>query len=297
MNMYSDMMNIYFKNINEWFNTKPVEEIDMCMVCGEHFGDRISPNLRRCDNCSFIWRSPQPTQESLDEFYKDSKPMHIWGKIKKTNKENVRQYKKYESIWKLTKEESVFKVLDVGCGDGFFLNGLDSSVIKVGIEPNGNTKDRKFACYGSYGAFKDSLHSKTTYDMITMFGVLEHFKNPSEEMCRYKGYLKEGGILSVIVPNIDSLVCQTLGEECSTFCPQHLWYFNGITLNFFMERHGFKIKQWNTIEPEVQPVLKKLKGLPPYISLGFDLTDKDITEEQLLENGLGYKIVAQFIKE
>jgi len=297
MNIHSMLMDKYFNRVDNWFVGKPEETVETCIVCGEKWWSAFNNKVIYCAKCGFTWKGVQPTQEVLDEFYKDQGQIKIWNEVKSTSHEDKRQTTKYENVVSLVKLNDIQKVLDIGCGNGFFLNSLDSSVTKVGIEPGGNAHNDKFACYDSYSSFKESLHGKMKYDMITMFGVLEHLKNPKEELERYSEYLRSGGFLSIIVPNIRALVCTVLKEECSTFCPQHLWFFNASSLTRFIEPFGYRLFQWVTIEPELQPVLKKLKGLPPYADLGFKLTDKDITEENILENGLGYKIVANFIKE
>jgi hypothetical protein len=130
--------------------------------------------------------------------------------------------------------------------------------------------------------------------MITMFGVLEHLKNPKKEIQNYSSFLKENGFLCFIVPNVKSLVVETLKDACSTFCPQHLWYFDPLSLSNLLSSENFMIESYLTLEPEVQPILKKIKGFDPYQDIGFDLTDKDITSENIYKSGKGYKICAFF---
>lgn len=295
-------MKDYFLRLDEWFRNKENETITICQVCdGQKL--QVTPfekrlfSLARCTNCGFVWQFRQPTQEVLNEFYLNSEPMEMWAKIKDTPCEFQRQKEKYSYPWDYIKENNIKSVLDIGCGSGFFLNYVDNSVFKCGIESNTSAVPYcHFPVYSSLEKFRGSIHGARKYDLITLFGVLEHLKNPVEELEKYIDYLSDGGSLAIIVPNIDSLVVKTLGEECSTFCPQHLWYYSGKTLPYLLGKLGLENIGWTTIESEVQPILRKLKGFSAYEDIGIQLTDKDISERTILGAGRGYKISAIFKK-
>lgn len=291
------MKSRYFQKTKQFFAGRDTEPVEFCLICGEkHTLPEKSEGLIMQCSCGFVWNCYQPTQKVLDEFY-ESEALEMWGDIKNTKSESIRQAEKYSFIYSYIKEMRIEKVLDVGCGTGFFLNNLDSSITKVGIEPSSKVKDYCGApVYDSFEKFQESLHGKTKYDLITMFGVLEHLKDPKDMINKCMDYLTYDGCMAFIVPNVNSLVVQLLQEKCCTFCPQHLWYFNIATLHKLVSP-ALELEAWTTRESELQPILKQLRGFPdPYVKLGFSLTDRDITEEQLLNNGLGYKIVSIFKK-
>lgn len=280
----------YFKDNKEWFKAANIEHVGVCMICGKKFDNFSEDHISVCSDCGFTWRISQPTQEVLDEFYTDSNPIKQWTEIKASLFESERQKDKFNYFYDYANR--CHSILDVGCGNGFFLNNLDACVEKVGIEMSDGAADKcKFPVYRDYETFKMSAHA-FKYQMITFFGVVEHLKDPLAEIKRYSEFLEEGGVIGIVVPNVDSLVVKTLGEECCTFCPQHLWYFNIQSLSALMAKAGFELLSWGTREPELQPILKKMRGLDPYLRLGFNLSDSDITEDKIIDNGLGYKIVA-----
>ena len=293
------MKSKFFKDTKMFFKGRETENVDKCIICGE---EHLPPetiydmNIAQCDSCGFTWLYNQPTQKVLDEYYV-SGITDNWSIIKETSDEKRRQSEKYELLWRYVEENKCEKILDVGCGNGYFLNKIDSSVVKIGIEPSGAARNHcKFGIYESFDKFKDSLHGKMKYDMITMLGVLEHLKDPSAEIKKYSEFLHEDGAFAVIVPNVNSLAVQVLETACCTYCPQHLWYYNINTLGHLFYEHGFELDKWSTAESELQPILKKLRGLDPYIDLGFPLTDRDIDTTKILKNMLGYKIIATFKK-
>ena len=288
-------MDKYFKDVNDWFREEASEYVRDCLVCGKNGYIGLDSSLATCSNCGFVWSYSQPTQGVLDKFYNDSRPIKAWAEIKKTPQEKVRQHEKYELMWDYASR--VNSILDVGCGNGFFLNEIGHEVgTVVGIEPSEHAaKECSFNVFNSYEKMIENEWLKShKFDFITMFGVLEHLKDPHAEIEKYAKHLGEDGAFGIIVPNVDSLAVKVLGKECSTFCPQHLSYFNLTTLSKFFYSHGFVLCRHITAEDEIQPVLRKLRGLKPYLKLGIDLTDKDITHDKVIDNDLGYKICAIF---
>jgi 2-polyprenyl-3-methyl-5-hydroxy-6-metoxy-1,4-benzoquinol methylase len=235
----------------------------------------------------------QYTQEALNAFYEESEAMEDWSQIKDTAHEDQRQGAKFVNVWRYIHDNNIRSVLDVGCGNGFFLNHVKLGLERVGIEPSETARQKcEYPVYRDNNEFEESLHSALRFDMLTFFGVLEHVKDPIELLKGYSQYLKSDGRIGIIVPNVDSLLVQTLGHEAATFCPQHLWYFNIKTLNKLMAKAGFEPDEYLTVEPETQPILKKLRGFKPYDDIGITLTDQDINDMSILANKKGYKITA-----
>jgi hypothetical protein len=113
-------------------------------------------------------------------------------------------------------------------------------------------------------------------------------------MRNVRRFLSNKGKVVVCVPNVDSLVAQSLGKDCFTFCPQHLWYFNKSRLRDILKYNRFNPTVAWTIEPESTPILKKTAMIEPYAdNLPDWLFDQIMSIElpDIIQNGLGYKIV------
>jgi SAM-dependent methyltransferase len=288
-------MEQYFDSVWDWFKNKEHEEITECYVCGSHVF-RLDKDIAVCANCDFVWRHRAPTGKTLTEFYDKSLSMDYWALIKNTPQENWRQSNKFEFVYKKITELKLDKVLDVGCGNGYFLNNVPCKVTRIGIEPNAEaSKYCNYPVYPDYSTFVNSIHTNVKFDLITFFGVVEHLKDPLKEIEKYTKHLSEKGKIAIIVPNVKSLVVKTLWQECSTFCPQHLWYFNFETLSFMMEKIGMGYGFCTTVEPEAQPVINKINGLKPYEKGTRILYPKEL-EDGIINNHLGYKLVCFFSK-
>jgi SAM-dependent methyltransferase len=101
------------------------------------------------------------------------------------------------------------RLLDVGCGKGFFLEiarkyfdtyGVDISKFAVGRAKHTDRLSK--LCIGSATnlSFADGH-----FDVIVCFDVLEHIRNPQIVLKECHRTLKEGGLLITCVPNMTSL--------------------------------------------------------------------------------------------
>lgn len=120
--------------------------------------------------------------------------------------------KRAEFIFEEIEKERPKKVLDIGCGRGFYVNALAScEFIKeiIGIDKNErylevarkNKIDKRVKIMkGSVYAipFKDNF-----FDLVICSEVLEHLKNESMALNEIKRVMKRNGELIITVPSID----------------------------------------------------------------------------------------------
>lgn len=99
------------------------------------------------------------------------------------------------------------RILDVGCGNGAFLASLDQTKFEaVGLELN----PEEYASAKKKGlkVIKDDiLHSRKrigTFDVITLWHVVEHIPDPHRLFIQLKKHLKQGGIIIFSTPNSNS---------------------------------------------------------------------------------------------
>ena len=116
--------------------------------------------------------------------------------------------------------------LDYGCGTGEFVSYLDSKGIKAeGYEPTQSAFEK---ASNKNIKIYNSLSSITkTYDVITMFHVLEHVDDYMETIKELKERLNPNGILVIAVPNYKSYDATFYKEKWAGWdVPRHLWHFS-----------------------------------------------------------------------
>ena len=228
-----------------------------------------SMRVVRC-KCGFVYNENQATHEALNTFYKKSCAMQTWGELKQSKREDIRQASKFSKAVDYIKGAKIKSILDIGCGTGKFLSLLPKNINKVGIDshPQSIEYAKKLGVNARRVSIDKYLNSFTDdierLDAVSMWGVLEHFKEVKCFINSSHRILADKGKIIICVPNVDSLVVRTLRDRCFTFCPQHLWYFNLSTLIKLLERHKFKVVAHWTIEDEALPVLRHRMLLDPY---------------------------------
>jgi len=132
-------------------------------------------------------------------------------------------------------------LLDVGCGDGSFIELVKHDFEHVtGIEPDG---DLYRCCYRKFRnesnvsiELKDVFHlPDTEYDCITALDVIEHLDKPYIALLEIRRHLKTGGMFVMTTPNWFDIIRQKLGQ-----CPQHKSAHSGYGWASLARSAGFK---------------------------------------------------------
>jgi SAM-dependent methyltransferase len=136
------------------------------------------------------------------------------------------------------------KLLDVGCGAGYFLEGLDSRAFEgAGIEVN---EEGVASCLKkNLNVIKAGLDHAAlipeSYDMITMWHVLEHLEDPGRCLRVARRLLKKGGMLALSTPDTQSLASRHGRDYWFHLdAPRHLVLFHKKNLLSLLEKEGFE---------------------------------------------------------
>jgi SAM-dependent methyltransferase len=88
------------------------------------------------------------------------------------------------------------------------------------------------------------------FDVVTLFGVLEHLPDPVEQLRLVRRVLRDGGELVIAVPYVKSLnrvVARLSRHDWDMFCePGHLYHFDRRTLTRLVTQAGFRPSRWGT---------------------------------------------------
>jgi ubiquinone/menaquinone biosynthesis C-methylase UbiE len=192
-----------------------------------------------CNNCGLVWSDPLPF--NTRSFYEDDYRLAYKGTYQPKQKHILRAGKvalyrrKLLGTWIAEPK----KILDVGTGGGEFAYLLQSLGHHVsGIEPNKGYAEYSKQEYGlkvQVGFIQDIQQADESFDLITIWHVLEHTENPCGVLAKLYALLKPQGTLVVEVPSIEA-TCQSPNN---TFHEAHIFNFNHETLRTLGEKVGF----------------------------------------------------------
>lgn len=122
-------------------------------------------------------------------------------------------------------------LLDIGAGTGDFLSEAKNQNWQItGIEPNDKAKAIAVSKGVCFAASLETLENHT-FDVITMWHVLEHVPDLEKQIQELKRLLKPSGTLIIAVPNFKSFDAQHYGKFWAAYdVPRHLWHFSKISI-------------------------------------------------------------------
>ncbi len=159
------------------------------------------------------------------------------------------------------------RLLDYGCGAGAFARFMAQSGYEVvGLEPFSlgapTTEDNLTLIRKPLEKARAELGS---FDVITLWHVLEHVHKPVELLRHLADHLAEGGVFVISVPNFDSVQSRFFkGAWFHLDPPRHLVHFEPDTLASTLERAGLREGTGQPFLPEygssgwVQSVLNRV---------------------------------------
>lgn len=173
---------------------------------------------------------PKPSLEKLPSYYEsDDYISHTDGK--RSLFERMYHFIKGIALKKkvqlINLESTKGKLLDIGAGTGDFLVAAQKEGWQAtGIEPSAKAK----AIALNKGVqFADSLSTleSHSFDVITMWHVLEHVPNLDEYLTELKRLIKPSGTIVIAVPNFKSFDANYYGKFWAAFdVPRHIWHFS-----------------------------------------------------------------------
>ncbi|HKT36146.1 MAG TPA: class I SAM-dependent methyltransferase [Nitrospira sp.] len=150
------------------------------------------------------------------------------------------------------------RVLDVGCGDGSFLEALAERGWDIhGTELSASIAESARQRLGDriqVGAMENGGYSNASFDLITFWHVLEHLNDPRQALAEARRLIKPEGTVVVAVPNIRSLQARLFKQDWLHLdVPRHQWHFSPRTLAGLADRCGFDVKEITHFSLEYGP--------------------------------------------
>jgi len=236
----------------------------VCAVCGEGAVDPVYPGtialadrrdpavyfsssrrvagylpIVRCARCGLLMTSPRDDEATLGRIYSE-----LTDRSGEQEDEAGRRNRADELA--LVKRYALppGRLLDVGCGAGLFVCAAQKAGWEAtGVDPSAWAVARGLErCPGV--RFRAGLLSEVdfpagSFEVVTLWNVLEHLPRPAETLDRIRSWLTRDGWLFLSLPNADSRIARLMGKRWVLLLREHLWYFSPTTMATLLSRSGF----------------------------------------------------------
>ena len=218
------------------------------MSCTDHYASGELFDVCSCEDCGFTFTQGAPDEAEIGRYYET--PDYISHSDTKKGAMNfiyhqLRRYMLRRKAHLVMKEShrKEGKLLDIGTGTGYFAHTMQQRGWDVeAVEKN--PQARAFAQEHFVMEVKDpaalSEFAPETFDVITLWHVMEHLEALNETWELLQQLLNETGTLIVAVPNCSSYDAEHYGADWAAYdVPRHLWHFTPATMQQLASKHGF----------------------------------------------------------
>lgn len=202
----------------------------------------------RCQQCDHVYLNPRPAPGDLGVIY----PANYYT-LSGTGSLVARAQRVWEGrkvdVYRSVLGDGKRRILDVGCGDGRFLQVLrdfgppEWELVGVDFDPAAveRCKQKGFEAHAS--RVEDLAGADGTYDAVVMLQLIEHVEDPVRIARRVLSLLRPGGVFVIETPNLAGWDYHLFRRRWwgHYHFPRHFHLFSGASLKRMLEDAGFVI--------------------------------------------------------
>ncbi len=255
----------------------------LCPVCGvsKEFPDTIvsrnaSRTYRRCKTCGMVYMAytlENDKKYSKSYFFEDYKKQY--GKTYEEDFESIKAsgLKRVDSIKKICGDVEGKSILDIGCAYGPFLSAaIDYKMNAYGTdisEDAVNSVSNKLkvpACCSAYPEINTvEEFGVQQFDVVTMWYVIEHFKDLDKVLRKTSSIVKNGGVFAFSTPSGEGVSASSDKDHFYEISPtDHYSIWEPSKADKILRKYGFKVVKIVSTghHPERFPAIKKSGAKP-----------------------------------
>jgi SAM-dependent methyltransferase len=228
------------------------ELASLSIHCADHSLTQEKFDILECNNCTHRYTFPIPAVDKIAPYY------NFTAYISHTDINEGWMNKLYHKVrqrtlkQKTTWIQSLYtgykgKILDIGAGTGAFANAMQYKGWNVtALEPDESTRKRANENYGIQLLPIQALNNlaENSFDVITLWHVLEHVHDLNGYFVTFKKLLKHNGRLIIAVPNYTSFDAEFYKSFWAAYdVPRHLYHFSPKSMLQWCANYHFNIVQ------------------------------------------------------
>lgn len=195
----------------------------------------------KCTRCGLVYASPREEDSAIHQSYEQ-----VVDKLYvEERRGRVLTFKRnFRPLLAMMPEPVQPRLLDVGCYAGIFLEIATQHGWEAwGIEPSvwASEEARRRGQKVVTGTLASADLAPHSFDVVTLWDVMEHLTDPRAELQRINRLLRPGGLVCIHTMDIDSLFPRLLGPQWPWLMEMHLYYFSRRTLALLLEQTGFQV--------------------------------------------------------
>ena len=226
-----------------------------CLVCANtrhvRFRQERGYEILQCSGCGLRFLHPQPTAAELDAFYAEQ-----YFRSGDSVSTGYDSYAEEAANWRATFRDRLKhlpaprpgqRLLDVGAAAGYFVEQARAAGWNAeGVEPS------RWAAAYARDQLRQPVREATlesaefpsgTFDVVTLWEVIEHLADPRAFLAEVARVLKPGGLIALSTPDAGSTAAKLSGSRWLGWrkIPEHLFFFDRPALTRLFDQSGFDV--------------------------------------------------------
>ncbi len=222
---------------------------ELLFVGGDRlFGIEGEFPLVRCQDCGLVFVNPRPSYEEMARFYPQDdydlynkaaglkdRSMDELGRLLGPRKGHIDRYR------------DSGRLLDIGFGDGSFLYFMKQCGWDVaGVDYNERMVElvKDVGIDAVTGQLEDAKFPDESFDVVTLWGVLEHVQSPRHTLEEISRITPDGALLVIYTQNAAAPEARWLGRDWFIYeLPRHLYSFTPDSIAKLLATAGFCVAE------------------------------------------------------
>jgi len=206
-----------------------------------HSGYGHHPQIVECRHCGLVYANPRwSTDDVMDAYSAVQDETYVEERLGRelTFRHHLRDMERAIG------PADGRALLDVGAYIGVFVEAATAAGWKAqGVEPSewAAAEAQRRGLDVQVGTLDNADLVEESFDVVTMWDVIEHLADPAAELDKARRLLRPGGWLVVHTMDIDAPFSRLAGSRWPWLMDMHLYYFSRRTLRCMLSEHGYNV--------------------------------------------------------